>query len=230
METANKECKRVVRSLKVETYLLGTAPLVLRGSIRTQSKRLLHNPLEDYRDILRRRQSEEGETALQLAWPAIKYGMARTVTGLPFLRLKRAQLARMLFITPDGLPLWGVPQMRMFLLKMGRGLPDLNTCVVFPQWAMRATIHYPEVLQRDVVLRLLAASGIFEGIGSHNPGRGGTDGTFELVAPDDPRFLQIVKTGGRDAQMAALKDPEFYDEETEELYGFVSNEKSRKTA
>jgi hypothetical protein len=37
------------------------------------------------------------------------------------------------------------------------------------------------------------------GVGDDRHQKGGSFGTFELVAGDDTRFLEIIKTGGREA-------------------------------
>ena len=56
----------------------------------------------------------------------------------------------------------------------------------------------------------------------------GSYGGFEIVDPDDPEFLEIVKEGGRQAQLEALENPVAYDAETEELLGWFDIEIKRR--
>jgi hypothetical protein len=69
-----------------------------------------------------------------------------------------------------------------------------------------------------VVGNLLAAAGLIRGIGDFRQEKGaGNYGQFELAEPGDPR-IRAIKKEARKSQEAALKDPEFYDEETEALF------------
>ena len=49
-----------------------------------------------------------------------------------------------------------------------------------------------------------------------------------LTTADDPEFAEIVATGGRQAQIDALQNPSFYDQETEELYSWFETETNRR--
>jgi hypothetical protein len=49
-----------------------------------------------------------------------------------------------------------------------------------------------------------------------------------MVAPDNPDFVRIIATGGRDAQIAAMEAPESYDDETENLRSWFAVEVKRR--
>jgi hypothetical protein len=48
------------------------------------------------------------------------------------------------------------------------------------------------------------------------------------MAETDPAFAQVVSTGGRAAQIAAMDDPQCYDDQTEELMGWFDVEVKRR--
>jgi hypothetical protein len=48
--------------------------------------------------------------------------------------------------------------------------------------------------------------------------------TIPDLRSNDPEFLDIVATGGRAAQDEALRNPGFYDLETEDLYSWAETE------
>jgi hypothetical protein len=67
------------------------------------------------------------------------------------------------------------------------------------------------------------------GVGDWRPQKGsGTFGRWRIVEPDDKEYLDIIKTGGAEAQQAALDDPAPYDDETEELLGWYDVEVKRR--
>jgi hypothetical protein len=85
------------------------------------------------------------------------------------------------------------------------------------------------LLTEGQVANLLAMAGVLRGVGGWRQEKGSASyGQFELVSQDNPDFKRICKTGGRAAQDAALKDPEFYDGDTEELFRWFEAEVSRR--
>ena len=49
-------------------------------------------------------------------------------------------------------------------------------------------------------------------------------GLWELVEPTDPRWLKIVETGNRAAQIAAMENPIFADDDSAELLAWYDGE------
>ena len=67
------------------------------------------------------------------------------------------------------------------------------------------------------------------GVGDFRQEKGkGNFGLFDLVGADDPTWRRIAKAGVRDAQDAALNDPEFFDEESQELFTWFEEEINRR--
>ena len=68
-----------------------------------------------------------------------------------------------------------------------------------------------------------------QGIGDWRTGKGsGTFGQFRIVEKGDAEYKHILKHGGRKAQKAALETPDFYDQESEELFGMMAVEAKRR--
>jgi hypothetical protein len=62
------------------------------------------------------------------------------------------------------------------------------------------------------------------GVCDFRPEKGaGVYGQWEIVSPTDPRFLSILKEG-REAQDAALADPDPYDKDTRDLLEWFNAE------
>jgi hypothetical protein len=108
--------------------------------------------------------------------------------------------------------------------------PDIRIRAFIREWATKVKISFVKpVLRQDTVIKLLFAAGFMRGIGDWRPEKGsGNFGTFEVVEPDDPRFLHIIKTGGRKAQLAAMQNPEYYDDDSREMHEWYKEELVRR--
>lgn len=232
----------------MEACLLGTTPIVLnRMSNKARQQLLLpsgrkteaekksslkHDPLQEYRASAYTDKSPDGPTVLQIIAAGVKLAMASIPLDLPDTGTSKAQLERLLFATEDRVPLYGVPRMLISVTRNSdmNHTPDIRTRAIVPRWAAKVAITYVKpVLRMDVVEKLLAAAGFMRGIGDWRPEKGsGNYGCFEIVQPDDPRFLFVIENGGRGAQVAALETPDFYDDETAEMFAWFLAEKDRK--
>jgi hypothetical protein len=135
-------------------------------------------------------------------------------------------------VLDDKFDIYGIPQMKMDVVRnsdMAR-TPDVRTRAILPQWACRIRIRFMRpILNETTIQGLLRMGGWTVGIGDFRQEKGkGSYGQFELCNIDDEQFQEIVKTGGMVAQDAALRQPEFYDAETEELYAWFRDEVIRR--
>jgi hypothetical protein len=106
--------------------------------------------------------------------------------------------------------------------------PDVRTRVIVPTWAASITVEFAKPIMREQILGdLLAAAGLYIGVGDWRPEKGaGSYGQFRLGTLEE--FQAIAKTAGRSEQVAAMASPEFYDEETAELFGWFETESTRR--
>jgi hypothetical protein len=108
--------------------------------------------------------------------------------------------------------------------------PDIRTRAVIPKWACEVTVSYVQPnLRGQSVYNLMTAAGIMQGIGDWRTGKGsGTFGQFQIVEKDNAEYKHILKHGGRKVQVAALETPDFYDQESQELFDMMSVEAKRR--
>lgn len=161
---------------------------------------------------------------------SFKKAMMTAALDLP--NTKKAQIGRLVWAQGLYTPIYGVPQILLAPVRsadMNR-TPDIRSRAILPRWACRLRIEFVQPLMKiNAVLRLLAAAGLFIGVGDWRKEKGsGTFGGFRLVEEDDPEFLDIVAGGGRAAQLEALLSPEPYDEETASLLAWFDEEIARR--
>jgi len=238
----------IVERGEFEACLLGTTPIWLNRMSQKAQRELLfpqgrktsaqkqanlkHIPHEEYRQSPYTNKDPKSETLLEIVAAGVKLAMASLPLDLPDTGTSKAQLSRLLFAPQDRVPLWGIPRLGMTIVRMAdmNRTPDVRTRAVVPQWATKVRLTYVKpVLRQEVVLRLLSAAGFMRGIGDWRAEKGsGTFGCFEVVSPDDPRFLGIVNNCGRAEQITAMEAPDFYDDESEELFHWWKEEFVRR--
>ena len=221
--------------------IVGTTPLIIncmsekalhelllpqgRKTAADKQQNLKHAPLEEYRNSVYRRRTDDGPTRLIFPSTAFKGAMMTAALDLP--GTKKAQIGRLVYVEGQFVDLFGAPQMFMSVVRsadMNR-TPDVRTRAILPEWACRVRIRYNASMFKPQALgNLLAAAGIFCGVGDFRQEKGkGNYGQFAIVNEDDPTYLRIAEAGGRGAQDDALKNPAPYDVETEKLFGWYTS-------
>lgn len=228
---------------ELEVCILGTSPLLYNRMSEKAKRELLlpkgrktaadkaaslkHNPIQEFRDsVYRRRDHEAGPTRLQFPSTAFK-GVARTA-ALDLPGTKKTEIGRLCWVVGERVDIYGIPILRMDVVKSAdiNRTPDIRTRACLAEWACRVTLRFvrPKLHQAGMA-NLLAAGGITCGIGDGRQEKGSlSNGQFRLVLPDDPDFVRLTQTAGMEAQDAALRDPAFWNEETEDLMGWFSAE------
>jgi hypothetical protein len=215
-------CNRV--SEKAAHQLLLPSP---KRNVVERATLLKHKPYDEFRDSPYRLPSDPLIGVLSASF---KKAMMTAALDLP--NTKKAQIARLVWVNGLYTPIYGIPQIMLAVVRsadMNR-TPDIRSRAILPRWACRLRIEFVQPLMKvNAVTRLLAAAGLFIGVGDWRKEKGsGTFGGFRLVDEDDPEFVDIVTTGGRDAQVEALQAPEAYDEETASLLAWFDEELARR--
>jgi hypothetical protein len=229
-----------VRQGEVEFCLLGNTPLIQermsqksrqelllpkgRKNAAERSTTLKHDPLAEYRASAYT--VRDGPTLLGMPATAIKDSL-RTA-ALDLAGVSKAQTGRLLYVVGDKVPIWGKPELLMAVVRSADigHTPDIRSRPILPQWATRVTVRFtmPQ-MTAQAISRLLTMAGFTAGIGGWRQELGaGNYGLFSIVAADDPEFLDVVATGGRTVQEAALENPDTYDDETDELLRWYHDE------
>lgn len=231
----------------LEVCVLGTSPIVLNRMSEKAKRELLmpkgrktavekatslkHDPIEEYRASAYRLIDPQAPTLLALLSTSFKGAMATAALDLP--GTKKAQIGRLTYVNGMYVGLYGIPQLFMSITRSAdmNKTPDVRTRAIVPEWACQLSITYVKPLMRpNAVVSLLAAAGLSIGVGDWRPEKGkGSFGQFELVGPDDPRFVAIVNSGTRAAQEQALESPACYDDETSSLLSWFEDERERRS-
>lgn len=227
--------------------IIGERPLILNkvsekarrellfpsGGRRTTAERrasLKHDPHAEFLASPYVLKDEDAPTLLAIKAEMPKAAMMDAALDLE--GVNRTQIGRLLWVVGEMLPVWGVPQLLMSVVRNAdpQRTPDVRTRCIIPRWATILPISYttPHLTQRSVV-NLCTAAGQICGIGDYRPQKGkGTYGMFQLADPEDPAFLKIVAEGGRAQQIAGMDAQACYDDETEELLTWFDEELVRR--
>ena len=214
-------------SQKVLQTLLFPAP---RKNAAEKASSLKHNPLQEYRDSPYTSLEESDPTLITFLATGFKGGMMTAALDMP--GVAKTQIKRQVYVDGQIVHIYGVPEMMMAVTRSAdmNKTPDIRTRAVMRKWACYLSMSYTvPLLNQQSVSNLLAAAGIVSGLGDWRQEKGsGNFGCYKLTTADDPEFLEVIATGGRQAQKDALENPKFYDQETEELYSWFETETKRR--
>lgn len=235
-----------VRTGTITVAVVGTTPLILNRLAEKARRELLmpapkktaadkaanlkHNPIEEFRASPVRVREDDAPTLLAMPATAFKGAMRTAALDLP--GAKKSQIGRLTYIPGETVGVYGLPKVYSTIVRsadMNR-TPDVRTRCIVPKWAALLSITFVKPIMREqAIANLLAAAGITVGVGDFRPEKGaGNYGQFEVVSADDPRLIEIMQTGGRAAQLAAMDSPEAYDDDTEELLSWFDVEVRRR--
>jgi len=208
--------------------------LLVGGRKKTAADRaqIKHHPVAEFRDSLER--MRDGPTALGLRVVAMKAAMC--TAALETSGITKTSAQRLLFMPGDLSALYGVPQLRMDVVRSAdiNRTPDVRTRAFLPKWGAEIEIHHvlPQLPVASVVT-LACNAGVLVGLGDFRQEKGkGAFGSFRVITPDmqDDEWDDLVANHGRDAQLAAIDSPEYADEDTAELMEYFFGEEKRRAA
>jgi hypothetical protein len=199
-----------------------------RKSTAEKATTLKHEPMEEYRASVYRR---DAAGATRLVFPAVAFknaaiGAVRHINA----GVSMVQMKQLLWVSGDTVDVYGIPQLHMSVTRsadMNR-TPDIRTRAILPEWCCLLRIKFVSPNMTDTaVARLLEAGGLLNGVGDFRQEKGkGNYGQFALC--DQADVADTIKAGGMKAQDAALKEPEYYDAETRELYQWYVDERKAR--
>lgn len=214
-------------SLKVMKELI--FPSARKNSAEKAST-LKHDPMAEYRLSMYRARSTKAPTEIVL--PSVIFKKSMMSAGVDMPGTNKSQMGRLTYVSGDQVCIWGIPEMLMSVVKQAgiNGAPDVRTRAILPRWATTLEIVYTMPLIKQVTVQnMLAAAGITQGVGDYRIQKGaGNYGGFKIVSVDDPQFQEIVAEGGREAQLAAIEEPAYYDSETQNLMSWFESEVKRR--
>lgn len=189
-----------------------------RKNAAERASSLKHTPLDEFRSSIYKLPADDAETLVAMLGTMFKQTMMTAALRLP--GAAKSEIAQLCWVAPERIPIYGRPQMLMSVVRSKdiNHTPDIRTRAILPRWSCSLDITYVvPLLNEKTVMNLITAGGVLSGIGDWRPQKGGTNGQFEIVAPVDERYTEIIQEG-RSVQIEAMSNPEFYDEESAELY------------
>lgn len=224
--------------------VLGTSPLVMNRMSEKAKRQLLlppqkknaaerattlkHEPLEEFRGAAYRTLTP-GPTRLILPGGSFKRAISDVAVDLP--GAFKAQVARLTDVEQFNVSVYGIPYVHGSIVRMAdaRKTPDVRFRAILPRWACELTVTYVQpLLNAGTVANLFAAAGVIMGVGDFRPQKGGSFGKFELVGDDNEEWDEIVQTMGIEMQDDAMREPMFYDDDTEELVQWFDAEVAKR--
>jgi len=242
-----------VQELQRETFevvVLGEAPLISNAmSAKAQQQLLLpprkktaadkastlkHQPYAEFMRSMYTARSDDSDTLVVVKSTAPKRAIMGAALDMP--GATKSQIGRLMFVegihATDEIGIFGVPEMMMSVVRSAdmAKTPDVRTRAIFPTWCAKLRVTYAvPLLNQRTVANLLAAAGMTQGIGDWRVEKGsGNYGRFQVVDPQHPVVRMLMETGNREAQIEAIKNPAYYDSETEELAGWYDSEIERR--
>ena len=233
---------------RVTLRMIGTTPLyfnamsakakrtlLIGGGKKTsaEKKELKHDPEQEFRDSVYRQ--PEGPTLLGFPAPGVKGAMATAALETP--GVTKTSVQRLIFLPQQRINIWGKPLLKMDVVRSAdmNKTPDVRTRAFLPRWCAEVDIAFvTPTLSVHSVVSLLANAGVIVGVGDFRQEKGrGSYGTFAVAGEDLGDWSDYwaeVTAEGRAVQEAAMAEPEFADEETEELMAMLDDERLRRAA
>lgn len=231
-----------VNTGQIEFCLIGRTPLIFnavsekarhellmplgRKTAADKQSKLKHDPIAEYRNSVYANVDDAHPTRLMFPAVAFKKAMSNAALDLP--GLKKAQIGRLVWVEGINIDVYGIPQLYMTIVRSAdmAKTPDVRTRAIVPSWAARITATFVQPLLRPVHIgNLLGTAGLLSGIGDGRQEKGTFSyGQWRLGSPEDADFQSIVRSGGRAAQDAALRDPASFDLETQRLLSWFEDE------
>lgn len=236
---AQQSSEITIPALKVRTmdvFIIGTQPLVYnrlsekarqqllfppRASRKTKDRSeegIKHNPFEEYQNSFYL--AGDGPTLCKLPTSALKNALE--TAALDADGVAKSEVSRGIWLDRRDSPVWGNPALFMCGVRQAgiSKTPDIRTRGVLMEWASRFTLNFVEErFTVKTIMILLERAGMLSGIGDFRQEKGaGNFGQFRTTTEEDPEFQRIVASYGREYQLAKYAEPDFFDEETKQLY------------
>jgi hypothetical protein len=208
----------------MQGLLVGT-----RKKTKVERLDIKHNPYNEF--LAASELMPDGPTAIGLRVVAVKAAMADA--ALETAGVTKTSAQRLLFMPGDRVPLYGIPKLRMDVVRsadMNR-TPDVRSRPCMTQWGAEIEINFitPQ-LSAQSVLSLLHNAGTIIGVGDGRQGKGKLNcGLFRVVTDEnDDEWNFLVSNCGREAQLRALENPEYYDQDSADLMEFWQAETDKR--
>ena len=211
--------------------LIGSAP-----KTTAEKREIKHNPEEEFRDSVYKK--SHGKTHLYFPPAAIKQAMA--TAAIETKGVAKTNVQRLIFLPELETEIYGRPYLKIDTVRMANinKTPDMRTRAYLPEWCAEINISFVQpTLSAVDVYTLLQNAGSIVGLGDFRQEKGrGAYGCFTVTGEGMPNWKdhkedwERITQDGMIAQQHALANPECADEMTEELMGYLNEERTRRMA
>jgi len=227
--------------------LIGTTPLFQNRMAEKAKQHLLtgkgkktaaekadlkHDPVTEFRSSMER--VDAGPTAIGMRVVAVKAAMC--TAALETAGITKTSAQRLIFMPGEFAPLYGVPQLRSDVVRSAdiNRTPDIRTRAFLPKWGVEIDVRFvmPQ-LSPSGIATLLCNAGIVVGLGDFRQEKGkGSFGAFRVLGADEPdaEWDDLIANHARAAQMEAISNPVYANDETAELMEYFNAEASKRGA
>ncbi len=225
----------------LELFLVGDSSLILNCMAEKARRDLLaphkktaadkatnikHDPMAEFLSSPHTLKDPKSPTLLAL--PAAAPKKAMMTAALETSGTNKTQIGRLAWVTGEYLGVYGVPTLIMSVVKsadMNR-TPDIRTRCAIREWAIRIRINYvTPTLNPTSIWTLLTNAGLIVGVGDWRQEKGsGSHGQFRLLPLAKASEIDHILSAGRDVQVSAMENPEFYDDESAQLFDWFQSE------
>jgi hypothetical protein len=212
--------------------------LLIGGTPKTtaEKREIKHNPEEEFRDSVYKK--SHGNTHLYFPPAAIKQAMS--TAAIETKGVARTNAQRLLFLPQLQTEIYGKPYLKIDTVRMANinKTPDMRTRAYLPEWCAEIDIKFVmPTLSASDVFTLLQNAGSIIGLGDFRQEKGrGAYGCFTVTGEELPNWKDYkddwkrITKFGMEEQKYALDYPEYADEMTAELMGFLDEERARRMA
>jgi hypothetical protein len=234
-----------IASKTIPFWIIGRTPLIMNRMASKAKRQLLmpsprmnaadkaanlkHDPLAEYRDAAYRHFREDAPTRLQMPANAFKKALSDAAIDIP--GAAKAQIGRLSQVVGVNVAIYGAPKILASVVRNSdiRHTPDIRFRPIIERWCAVVDVSYvTPLVNMHSVAALVSAAGMIRGIGDWRVEKGSADyGQWQIVNEGDKEWQAIAEMGTA-AQDAALENPEYYDDETQELIEWYNQEILRR--
>jgi len=210
--------------------------LLIGGAKKTTAQRreIKHNPEQEFRDSVYKK--SYGKTHLYFPPAAIKQAMA--TAAIETKGVAKTNVQRLIFLPDLEMEIYGRPYLKIDTVRMAdiNKTPDMRTRAYLKEWCAEVKINFvmPTLTATDV-FTLLQNAGTIIGLGDFRQEKGrGAYGCFTVTGEGFGNWKEHkadwnrITKQGMEEQKYAMDYPEYADDQTAELMGFLEEERSRR--
>lgn len=125
---------------------------------------------------------EKAVHSAKFGFPSTAFKASAVAAGYRADVLKNKVIANGAFhILGEFVEIYGIPQMREDMVRIGMGTADIRFRGEFPSWATKFTIRYnASVMTLEQIVNLFNLGGFACGVGEWRPEKGGTNGMYHV--------------------------------------------------